>query len=122
MVDFQTLFSYLTLISLTIGVIYHIMTLRNTRRNQELTLETRQAQMFLGIVNQMNRADFRDAWREVMPVEWGTLDEALKAYNDPELGRHLTVLGWFFEPLGVRARAIEIKGITTSIIFSSLHP
>ena len=33
MLDIQTLFGYLTPISLTIGVIYHIMTLNNTRKN-----------------------------------------------------------------------------------------
>jgi hypothetical protein len=47
----QTLLTYLTLISVPVGVFYHIMTLRNTRRNQELTLETRQAQMFMQIYN-----------------------------------------------------------------------
>jgi hypothetical protein len=38
--DLQILFGYLTPISLTIGVIYHIITLNNTRMNQQMQLET----------------------------------------------------------------------------------
>ena len=100
-VSLQTLLTYLTLISVPVGVFYHIMTLRNTRKNQELTLETRQAQMFMGICNQMNRADFIDAWRAVKNIEWSNYEEYKKTREDPVLGRHLWVLGWFWEPLGV---------------------
>jgi hypothetical protein len=45
MTDIQTALTYLTLISVPVDVFYHIMTLRNTRRNQELQLETRHAQL-----------------------------------------------------------------------------
>ncbi len=34
-----------------VGIIYYIMTLNNTRKNQQLTLETRRTQAFLTIVN-----------------------------------------------------------------------
>lgn len=43
MVDLTLAFMALQTLSITIGVVYHIMTLQNTRRNQHLTLETRQA-------------------------------------------------------------------------------
>jgi hypothetical protein len=43
MIDLQTVLTYLTLISVPVGVFYHIMTLRNTRKNQQLILETRRA-------------------------------------------------------------------------------
>ena len=56
MLDIQTLFGYLTPVSLTIGVIYHIMALRDTRKNQELSLkaqeqalETRRARRKKGV-------------------------------------------------------------------------
>lgn len=38
MVDIQTLFSYLTPISLTIGVIYHILTLRNQSKIRQIQI------------------------------------------------------------------------------------
>ena len=45
LVSLQTLLTYLTLISVPIGVFYHIMTLRNTRKNQQLILESRRARV-----------------------------------------------------------------------------
>ena len=51
MVDIQTLLTYLTLISVPIGIFYYIMTLNNTRKNQQMQLETRQAQLFMNIYN-----------------------------------------------------------------------
>ena len=55
----QTTISLLTLISLTIGVVYHIMTLRNAKKNQELQLETRQAQLFMNIFESYRGIEFR---------------------------------------------------------------
>ena len=40
--DLQTLFGYLTPISLTMGVIYHIMTLRTNQRNKEIALKNQE--------------------------------------------------------------------------------
>ena len=34
-------------VGILVAVIYHIMTLQNTRKNQQLTLETRQTQLFM---------------------------------------------------------------------------
>ena len=51
MVDIQTLLTYLTLISIPVGVAYHIMTLNNTRKNQQMQLETRQTQLFMNVYN-----------------------------------------------------------------------
>jgi len=39
-VSLQTLLTYLTLISIPVGVIYYIMTLRNTRKNKQPLMKT----------------------------------------------------------------------------------
>ena len=41
-VSLQTLLTYLTPISLTIGVIYHIMILRNTQKTREPSLKAKE--------------------------------------------------------------------------------
>ena len=41
MSEVQTLLGYLTPISLTVGVVYYILTLRNSQRIQRQQLETR---------------------------------------------------------------------------------
>jgi hypothetical protein len=53
MIDLQTVLTYLTLISVPIGVFYHILTLYNTRKNQQQQLETRQAQLLSTYTNML---------------------------------------------------------------------
>jgi len=72
MFDITLAFMALQTISITVGVIYHIMTLRNTRKNQELTLrsqelalETRQAQLFMQLFDKTMSKEFTDAQKEL---------------------------------------------------------
>ena len=60
MADLETLLTYLTLISVPIGVFYHIMTLNNTRKNQQMQLEARQAQLYLFFAAQMTSESLMD--------------------------------------------------------------
>ena len=43
----QTLIMFIQAAGIIVAVIYHVMTLRNTRKNQQLQLETRQAQLIM---------------------------------------------------------------------------
>jgi hypothetical protein len=54
MINIQALLTYLTLISIPVGVTFHIMTLNNTRKNQQQQLETRQAQLFMQMYNKLD--------------------------------------------------------------------
>jgi hypothetical protein len=58
-ITIQIMLTYLTLISVPVGVLYHIMTLRNTRKTQQLALETRQAQLFMNLYETWRSIDFR---------------------------------------------------------------
>jgi hypothetical protein len=69
-VSLQTLLTYLTLISVPVGVFYHIMTLRNTRRNQDLQLETRSLQLFMQLFQQMNSPENMKNYIEILNWEW----------------------------------------------------
>ena len=68
----QTLLTYLTLISVPVGVFYHIMTLRNTGKNQEMQLETRQAQLFMQIYQEMSSPEHYKRSDELLHMEWTT--------------------------------------------------
>ncbi len=86
-VTLQTLLTYLTLISVPIGVIYHIMTLRNTRKNQELQLETRQAQLFMQIYQEMSSPEHYIRANKLLTMEWEDWDDYVRKYgseNNPE--------------------------------------
>ena len=103
-VTLQSLLTYITLISVPVGVFYHIMTLRNTRKKQELQLETRQAQMFYGVYNRMSQADFIEAWNAFEDWEFKDYDEAVQTLYGKENRRYARTLGVYFEGLGVLVR------------------
>jgi hypothetical protein len=115
--DIQTLLNLLALISIPIGVFYHIMTLNNTRRNQELTLkaqnhalETRQAQLFMNIYNQSySNPQFQTARATLMKYQWNTFEDFKKLYHlgenaDPEFISAYDLMGSLFEGMGVLVR------------------
>ena len=77
-VSIQTLLTYLTLISIPVGVIYHIMTLKNTRKNQQMQLETRQAQLFMQLFNRWSDPAFAKLYGD---YRYKTCAEV---NNDPE--------------------------------------
>jgi hypothetical protein len=74
MIDIQTVLTYLTLISVPVGVAYHILTLRNQSR-------TRQAQLFMQLFDKYRE---KSTWREgyeLFQMEWKDLDEFFQKYD-----------------------------------------
>lgn len=59
MLDIQTVLTYLTLISVPVGIFYYIMTLNNTRKNQRQQLETRQTHLFMTLYETARSREFR---------------------------------------------------------------
>jgi len=97
-VTFQTLLTYLTLISIPVGVFYHIMTLRNQGR-------TRQTQLFMQIYDRYMDKEFQAIEAEIFNQwSWEDLDDFMSKYGgaaDPEAyGKH-TQIGVFYEAIGV---------------------
>jgi hypothetical protein len=111
MIDIQTALTYLTLISVPVGVFYHIMTLQNTRKNQEITLkaqqlqlETRQAQLFTQLYNEFKKKDFLKLTLDIQQWEFEGWDEFLSKYGamtSPELYSSFYSVGAFYEGIGV---------------------
>jgi hypothetical protein len=55
---FQTVFQFLQTMGILVGVFYYVMTIRANQRNQQLQLETRQAQLFMQPYNRWSDPDF----------------------------------------------------------------
>ena len=123
-VTLQILLTYLTLISIPVGVFYHIITLRNTRRNQQLQLETRQVQLFMNIYSGWDEKLSR-ALYEVISWEWENFDDFMDKYgwmkNREKWVATVAKLTMYFEGLGVlikeghlniRYVALLIPGVT----------
>jgi hypothetical protein len=64
-VSIQTMLTYLTLISVPVGVFYHIMTLRNQSR-------TRQVQLFMQIYNRWTDPIFQENYLYIIagPIQF----------------------------------------------------
>jgi hypothetical protein len=100
----QTIGILLTGLTVSIAAIYYTMTLRYTRRNQELQLETRQAQLFMQVYNRWCDPSFAKQYSLARYRYTQDIDELLKAVfdpYDPEIHIPFHVLGQFFEGIGM---------------------
>jgi len=82
MVDLETVLTYLTLISVPVGIFYYIMTLNNTRKNQQQQLETRQAHLFMTLYETARSREFRRQYYALtMQQTWNSYEEYLEKYG-----------------------------------------
>jgi hypothetical protein len=101
---FQTVFQFLQTVGILVGVFYYVMTIRANQRNQELQLETRQAQLFMQIYDKFNDYDRSEISIEVLSFEWENNEDFWSKYSfeaDPEAYRKWNHVAGFFEGVGV---------------------
>ena len=96
--------STLQTVGILVGIFYYIMTLRNTRKNQELHLETRQAQLFLNIYDAYTSKQFHIDRAKMMHLwEWTDYDDFIAKYDsdvDPEARAIFDSILMWLEGLG----------------------
>jgi hypothetical protein len=104
MVDFALAFMALQTISIVVAVIYHLMTLRNTRKNQDLQLETRQSQLFMQLFQyQIGKEKYLDALTLGM-MEWDDFDDFARKYDSRVNAENFAMrynLWFFWEGMGL---------------------
>ena len=123
MADLETLLTYLTLISVPIGVFYHIMTLNNTRKNQQLQLETRQAQLYMSLINTFNSHEFRTQWHISESTKWIDYEDYKQKYTPDQNQEVLTanvMMFTFFDSVGalVKKNLLDIDLLGNSFVLS----
>jgi len=114
MVTVETISIVFTGLSISLAAFYYISTLRNTRKNQELQLETRQAQLYMGLINTLRSPEFRRQWHIAEAAEWEDYDDFSAKYsaeNNPEVLSAFTSVWAFFESVGtlVKKGLIDIS-------------
>ena len=92
----QTVGILLTGLTVSIAAIYYTLTLRYTRRNQELQLESRNLQLFMQLYQQMSTPeDFRTVM-EIMFYEWDDFDDFVRKYGERNnltaYGKYMSVM------------------------------
>ncbi len=94
-VTYQMVLSTLQTAGILVGIFYYIMTLRNTQKTRELTLEsqelsrkaqqqaaeTRQAQLFMQLYREYASEKLQKTYIELMQMEWQDLDDFAKKYD-----------------------------------------
>jgi hypothetical protein len=96
MIDLQTILTYLTLISVPVGVAYHIITIRNQSR-------TRQAQLFMQMYDRFNEnTEDYDIVTTLQNAKVKSVEDFLHLWeNDDTFFKAIRAMTRFCEALGV---------------------
>jgi hypothetical protein len=97
MIDIQTMLTYLTLISVPVGVVYHIITLRNQSRN-------RQAQLFMSIYKETQTKEAQIDFLDFDTIIMSSADDWIKLREDREKFMVLASRLSYYEGIGVLVR------------------
>ena len=83
MVEIGTILSFIQEAGIIVGVAYYIMNIQNNQRNQQLTLETRQAQTFMNIYQTVMSKEFQRDSEEILHTwNWKDMDDHYAKYGD----------------------------------------
>ena len=114
----QTVSYLIAALSFAVTCAYYIMNLKNTQRNMQLTLEARQTQIFLQLMNYL-KTEGR-AWTKFMlTYEWSDFDDYMKKYGpidnpdewDEQFKHQIT-----FEGIGI---LVNKKMIDISLVYEA---
>jgi len=86
------------------GFTYYVLAVRNTQKNHQLQLETRQAQLFMQIFTRQYDIDQRRSLYLINNLEYKDLDDFGEKYgpeNNPDGYFRISSLGTYFEGVGV---------------------
>lgn len=100
---------------MSIAAIYYTLTLRYTRRNQDLQLEARQTQIIMQAYQRMSDSKAVALWIEVMSNEWDSVEEY---FEDLQSFINFTTLSNYFEGVGILLK----KGLVDRALVYEFYP
>jgi hypothetical protein len=126
-ITYQMVLSTLQTVGLLVGISYYILTLRNAQHTRELALkaqqqalETRQGQLVMGIYNNFASPPYQKAYRIVSRTTWDSFDEFKELVQATEFSTSYTLIGNFFEGVGVLVKE-ELLDIRFVALLLSSH-
>jgi hypothetical protein len=78
-ITYQMILSTLQTVGLLVGIFYYIITLNNTRKNQQITIETRRTQIFLHFYGTITPEQIKRT-NELLNWEWNNYDDFKAKY------------------------------------------
>jgi hypothetical protein len=106
-VTFQTASYLIAALSFAVTCAYYIMNLSNSKKNTQLTLETRQAQLFKEFLKTQESYEFSKMFQEIFyDWTWSNFDDFMAKYGKSNIDARtkITVVFGFFEGLGIMVR------------------
>ena len=83
-ITYQMVLSTLQTVGILVGIFYYLMTLRYSRKIQEMTLLTRQSQLVLQILDKSTSREGLEYARICSQAKWSDYDEWLERYSSDE--------------------------------------
>ena len=111
-VSYQMVLSTLQTVGLLVGIIYYVMTLQDTRKNQQMTLDTRQANLLTNVIDKWYNEEGLEYSLLLLDSEWSTHEEWLELIqNDREYRKAYYFLAEISNYIGtiVKENLVEIK-------------
>ncbi len=104
MIELSVVRDLVAIFGVIAGFTYYVLAVRNTQKNQELQLETRQAQLFMQIFARQYDVEQRKSIYLVRNLEYKDLDDFNEKYgpeNNPDTFFRFNSLATYFEGVGV---------------------
>lgn len=104
MVSLEIIALVLTGLSITASIIYYAKVLSNANKTQRMQLETRQAQLFMGLYETYRSPEFRKQWTNILKQEYTDFDDFWERYgleNNPEAWADWQSVASFFHGMGI---------------------
>jgi hypothetical protein len=121
MLDPNFVLTLLQTISIMVGIAYYILNIHNNQRNQRLTLETRQASLFMQMYNRL-MSDIQDLEvEEVVTNQISGFEEFReKMASDGNFKQVFNRLAQFFEALGVLVKLGYVNIDIVALMWTSM--
>ena len=99
--EIQAAYYMVTATGVIVAAIYYVMTLRTAQRNSEATLETRQAQLFMGFYDKFTSIEGAASLLAIQEWKVESLDDFMEMWNNREKNRIWGSIFMVFESIGV---------------------
>ena len=104
MASLEVIVLVLTGLSITASIIYYANVLSNANKTQRMQLETRQAQLFMGLYETYRSPEFRKQWTMILKQEYADFEdfwEKSGLENNPEVWANWQSEASFFHGIGI---------------------
>ena len=117
MIELSTIRDLVAIFGVIAGFTYYVLTVQNTRKNQQQQLETRQAQLFMSIYQNWASKDNLKDLEKWIAMEWTDYDDFFTRYSPqttPDEHASWDKMIYYFEGLGLLVKQELVNPISVS--------